>query len=152
MEKDTRGYSQLYDTKKRLASYWHQIDEARKARPKKVLEIGVGSRFVSRYLADFYNLITLDISLDLHPKCVGSILNLLFKDKILDVTLCCQVLEHLPFSSFPSALDELFRVTAKRVVLSLPDKRTFIPIQLPFIGRRKLPHPFFRPVNHLCQF
>jgi len=149
IRKDTRGYGQLYDTKKRLASYWHQIDETRQAEPKKVLEIGVGSRFVSRYLADYYDLTTLDTSIELQPTVVGSVLSLPFKDNDFDVVLCCQVLEHLPFSSFGTALSELFRVSAKRVVLSLPDKRPFRPIQLPRIGRYKLYNPFFKPAKHV---
>jgi ubiquinone/menaquinone biosynthesis C-methylase UbiE len=149
VEKDERGYGQLYDTKVRLASYWHQIDETRQAEPRNVLEIGPGSGFVSRYLDNYYHLTTVDISLDLFPKCIGSVLNLPFKDKTFDVTLCCQVLEHLPFSKFERALDELSTVTCKRVVLSLPDKRRFIPIQLPRLGKRMIPHPFLKPMKHV---
>jgi len=145
---DNRGYGPLYDTKKRLASYWQQIEETREVDPSKILEIGVGSRFVSRYLSAYYNVFTMDITAELKPQCLGSVLSLPFKDKALDVVLCCQVLEHLPFSDFPTALSELYRVSGKRLVLSLPDKRYFRAIQLPKIGRYRLYSPFFRPVTH----
>jgi len=41
-----------YDSKARFASYWHQIQETLDLAPKKVLEIGKGSGFVSRYLKE----------------------------------------------------------------------------------------------------
>lgn len=147
-ENDPRGYSTLYDTKKRLASYWHQLDEVRQARVKRVLEIGTGSGFVARQLAPYYLLTTLDTSIERRPDSVGSVLSLPFKNNSFELVLCCQVLEHLPFSNFGDSLKEIKRVVSKRVVLSLPDKKPFIPIQLPRIGRRKFPHPFFKPLKH----
>ncbi len=145
---DPRGYSTRYDTKKRLASYWHQIDEVHNANPKRVLEIGPGSGFVARQLAPYYNLITMDIAIEQQPICVGSILNLPFRDNAFEAVLCCQVMEHLPFSNFPNCLLELRRIAAKRVILSLPDKKPFFPIQLPGIGRKKIPKPYFQPPRH----
>src|SRR3989338_5401274 len=43
-------YDFSYDSKRRFVSYWHQIREVISCDPLQVLEIGVGSGFVSRYL------------------------------------------------------------------------------------------------------
>jgi len=41
-----------YDSKGRFISYWYQINEIIKLNPKKVLEIGIGNGFVSKYLKE----------------------------------------------------------------------------------------------------
>ncbi|MBU1863736.1 MAG: methyltransferase domain-containing protein [Candidatus Omnitrophica bacterium] len=127
----------------------HQIDEVRKVSPHTVLEVGVGSSFVSRYLQNYYNLTTLDISNDVGPDCVGSVTHFPFKDNTFDVVLCCEVLEHLPFSDFEAALSELKRIAKRRVIMSLPDKRPFFPVQFPIIGRIKIPYFFFHQPEHI---
>ena len=45
-----------------------------------------------------------------------------FRDGQLDMVLCCEVLEHLPFTNFFHALKEIRRVARYKVILSLPDK------------------------------
>lgn len=120
---DARHFSvESYDTKERFVSYWHQINEIIKLRPSSVLEIGVGSKFTSTYLKNKgCNIVTLDISRDLGPDYVGSVLSLPFRDNSFDVVCCFEVLEHLPYSDFTKAVSEIFRVSAKGAVLSLPD-------------------------------
>ena len=46
-----------------------------------------------------------------------------FPDRHFDLVVCCEVLEHLPFSDFLPALKEIRRVTRRKEIISLPDKR-----------------------------
>ncbi len=140
-----RFLNHSYDTKKRLFSYWHQMDEIEKTQPESVLEIGIGSGFLKKYLDGKYKYHTLDIAQDLHPDCVGSVLHLPFLSQSFSVVLCCEVLEHLSFDLFPSSLQELRRVARKRIILSLPDRRPFLSLQLPLLGKQAIYSPFFTP-------
>lgn len=45
-------YYDNYDWKGRFCSYWHQINEIIELGPNRVLEIGIGNGFVSKYLKD----------------------------------------------------------------------------------------------------
>ncbi|MDD2672050.1 MAG: class I SAM-dependent methyltransferase [Syntrophales bacterium] len=146
-------FDRNYDTKERFCSYWHQIDEIISLKPKKMLEIGIGNGFVSKYLRDKkINLITLDMAHDLRPDTVGSVSAIPFRSESFDLVSCCEVLEHLPFEKFPETLKEIRRIAQGSVILSLPDVTTVyrIHIDLPKIKpiRRLVPHPFHRPVRH----
>ena len=90
-----------YDYKGRFISYWHQINEVIKLKPKSILEVGIGNGLVANYLKQRnYNVVTLDIDPNLNPMVVGSVLNLPFHDQTFDVVTCFQVLEHLPYNFF----------------------------------------------------
>lgn len=130
-------FNKIYDSKDRFISYWHQIDEIIKLNPKKLLEIGVGNGFVSKYLKDRkVNVTTLDIDKRLNPDVVGNVLNIPFADNSFDVVSCCEVLEHLPYENFKNALSEILRVTSDYMILSLPDtnRAYYLHIQIPKIG------------------
>jgi hypothetical protein len=106
----------------RFCSYWHQIDEIDKLRPKSVLVIGIGDNIVVNILKNMnYEVATLDIEETLNPDYCGSILNLkeILGEKQFDTIVCCQVLEHLPFSSFDKCI-ELMCAYSKSILLSLP--------------------------------
>jgi ubiquinone/menaquinone biosynthesis C-methylase UbiE len=110
-----------YEHLDRWVSYYQQIHEVLSLRPADALEIGKGSGLVSTVLKSRgVPLTSLDIDPDVKPDVVGSVLELPFPDKRFDVTLCAEVLEHLPFEDFPKALGEIRRVTRRAVVLSLP--------------------------------
>lgn len=143
-----------YDSKERFISYWHQINEIILLKPRRVLEIGIGNGFVSRYLREHkLNVTTLDIAHDLCPDVAGSVLAIPFNDESFEVVSCCEVLEHLPYSEFPKTLKEIRRVSQKYVVLSLPDVTTVyrVNMELPRIKsiKRLVNHPFNRPVDHV---
>jgi ubiquinone/menaquinone biosynthesis C-methylase UbiE len=111
-----------YDSKRRLASYWHQGDECRRLGGQSVIVVGKGSGLASILLErQGLEVMTIDIQPQLSPTVVGDVLRIPFSDRSFDVGVCCQVLEHLPRASFISALRELRRVVRKGVVLSLPD-------------------------------
>lgn len=111
-----------YDSKGRFISYWHQINEIIKLNPKKVLEIGIGNGFVSKYLKERrVNILTLDIDKKLNPDIVGSVLDVPFPDNSFEVVACYELLEHLQYEKFYKALSEIFRVSKSYAILSLPD-------------------------------
>jgi SAM-dependent methyltransferase len=111
-----------YDTKRRLASYWHQTDECRKLGGKSVLLIGHGSGLGTILLERAgFEVTTLDIQAHLAPRIIGDVRALPFGDQVFDIAVCCQVLEHLPREFFIPALKELRRVIKNGLVLSLPD-------------------------------
>jgi len=112
----------FYDSKGRFISYWYQINEIIKLNPKKVLEIGIGNGFVSKYLKERgVNILTLDIDKRLNPDVVGSVLDVPFPDNSFEVVACYEVLEHLQYKNFYKALSEIFRVSKSYAILSLPD-------------------------------
>ena len=117
--------SQLYNSKERFNSYWHQIDETLQLNPSETLEIGIGNKFVTRYLSEQrLKVTTLDIDRGLNPDIIGNVLNLPFKDSSFSLVNCCQLLEHLPYKAFGETLRELCRVSEKNILLSLPDVTT----------------------------
>lgn len=122
--------------KRRWISYWYQIKEVLETNEKKVLEVGVGNKTVSNFLSNAgLDVTTLDHDESLNPDVLGDVTNLSnhFKPNSFGVVLCAEVLEHLPFEYFNTVLNDLNKVSAKYVVLSLP----YIGIILPF--RIKLP-------------
>jgi SAM-dependent methyltransferase len=146
-------FNEVYEGKGRFISYWHQIDEIISLNPRKILEVGVGSGFVSGYLKERnINVITLDIDKRLNPVIIGNVLNLPFKENSFDVIVCCEVLEHLDYENFYSSILEISRVSRAYVILSMPDvsRVSRFSIQVPVIGDLKLliPIPRFRKLKH----
>lgn len=115
-------YSLDYFRDGRVFSYAHQIDSVLSFEPKSVLEIGIGIGMVTAALRSVgIKVITLDYQEELKPDIITSVTQIPLEENSIDVSLCCQVLEHLPFDMFESAVRELARVSSKGVVLSLPD-------------------------------
>lgn len=137
-----------YVSKPRWNSFYHQIDEIISINPTSILEIGVGSgvlRTIIKYLL-CCNYESMDIDEELKPDYIGSILKMPFPDKKYDVIGCFQVLEHLPYEDFEKALLELFRVSKKAVIISLPDVGKIPKLHIPIICKMK----FFKwPFNRL---
>lgn len=146
-------YYKNYDTKRRLCSYWHQIQEIILLNPKSILEIGIGNGFVSKYLKQRgFNVITLDIDKRLNPDVTGTVLNIPFFDRAFDVVACYELLEHLPYDNLAKAMSEIYRISDSHVLLSLPDaNRAYrLYVQVPKIGEFKklVPFPRFRKQIH----
>ena len=115
-------YGAPYDTFQRFSSYFYQIDFARQANPKTVLEIGVGNGLVANYLKQTgYKVTTCDFDKRLKPDVVADIRDLgAIKDDSHDVVIACEILEHIPFSDVPTAVAELARIAKQRVIISVP--------------------------------
>lgn len=138
--KPNHYFDNSYDTKERFISYWHQVNEIVRLEPESVLEIGIGSGFVSKYLKERgINITTLDFDPKLNPDTVGSVLDIPLEDNSFDVVACYEVLEHLPFENFFKAVSEIFRISKSQAMLSLPDaNRAYrLYIQIPKLGTIK---------------
>jgi 2-polyprenyl-3-methyl-5-hydroxy-6-metoxy-1,4-benzoquinol methylase len=154
LQVDRNHYNNNYDTKERFCSYWHQINEVISLKPKSILEIGTGNRFVSTYLCERgFNVTSLDIDKKLKPTVCGSILNVPFKDQAFDLITCYQVLEHLPYTAFKKALSELSRVSRLYVLLSIPDASRYgrLFLQAPLIGtfQKLIQLPTIKKIVHI---
>ena len=132
-------YGEKYDSKRRFASYWHQINEILALHPKNVLEIGIGNGFTSRYLSSKgVNLTTCDIDKNLKPDYVASITQLPFPDNSFDVVMACEILEHIPYEDALNGLREIYRVSSAHAVISLPDATRCICLAFPIPGYGKM--------------
>ncbi len=132
----------------RWGSYWYQLCTVLKLSPKSIVEIGAGDHVFGNYVRTNTDIIyrSCDIAEDLHPDIVGSVDALPLPNDSVDVMVAFEVLEHLPFDKFETALLELRRVAKRAVVLSLPHYGPSIrfSFKIPFIGEQrfawKIPH------------
>lgn len=135
-----------YVTVPRWNSFWHQLNVIISLRPNNILEIGPGLGLLKAVGQSIgLNVETVDLDSDLDPDYIASATDLPLESDSFDLVCAFQVLEHLPFDSAISALDELARVARKHVVISLPDsRRTFRYLaHIPSLGERRmiLPRP-----------
>ena len=114
-------YLKAYDSLERFISYYHQIDSILRTEPSSVLEIGIGTRVLSGYLRfRGIKVTTCDLERSLGPDILADLRSLPFKERSFDTVAAFQILEHVPFVDFESALAELKRVSGRYVVISLP--------------------------------
>lgn len=108
----------------RIESVTEQLRQICYSQCSNILEVGIAGGVLRHFFELFPQIshTTIDIAEDFSPDHVGSVTEMPFEDGQFDMILCCQVLEHLPFSEFLPALKELKRVTSEKVILSLPDK------------------------------
>ncbi len=123
----------FYDHKARWIHYFNQIravaheiarrDEAGRA-SFSVLEVGPSHGLVTGYLKKFGVAVkTLDVKPEYAPDFLGSVLSIPVADNSFEMSIACEVLEHLPFEDFSKALRELRRVTRGALFMSVPDAR-----------------------------
>ena len=120
-------------------NFWHQVNEVALLDMRSILEVGKGGGVVSDHLKRMGFLVTtLDIDADTRPDVVGDIMSLPFDVQSYDVILSAEVLEHLPFKKLSDALRELYRVTRRFVVISLPYRGSLIraSFKVPFLKKR----------------
>jgi SAM-dependent methyltransferase len=130
-------HAKKYLTLDRFVSYFTQVDEVRRLSPKTILVVGVGEGTVSSLLQanPAYRVTTCDIDPALNPDHVADIRSLPFPDGSFDTVCAFEVLEHLPFEESAKAYDELARVSARHMVVSVPHRRTGFEIvfRFPFV-------------------
>jgi SAM-dependent methyltransferase len=147
-----------YQSRERYYSYVEQIVETSALRPASAIEVGVGFGFVTQALRSLgIQVTTVDFARDLNPDIVASVESIPLPDDSADVSLCFQVLEHLPFERFSVAVQELARVSKQWVFLSLPDARPALKFEfVRGMGRNAQKrrwmlnsNPLRRPVAHV---
>ena len=138
-----------YNSKANWLSYWYQISEIINANPRDVLIIGKGSGIVENSLQILYpkmKITTMDVEESLNPDVVSDMRSMPFSDNSFDVILCCQVLEHIPFGDVEGVLKDFKRIVRDRAIISIPQKRKHIKIEIdiPLIGNKRiiLKYPF----------
>lgn len=125
-----------YNSLERFISYSYQISSIEKLGVKKVLEVGPGSFVVSSLLTKMgYKVTTSDFDDNVGADRVADIRELPFANGDFDVSMACQVLEHIPFEDFGKGLSELGRVSSRYVIVSLPRRHTGfnLILKVPFI-------------------
>lgn len=121
---DVAHYTNLkYLNGVRSLTHWHQVAAVAQCTPAggHVLEVGPGAGHATWLLRALgYKVSTLDIAEDLNPDIVGDVTNLDIEDNHFDCVLAAEVLEHIPYDEFETALKELGRVSKGPAVITLP--------------------------------
>jgi SAM-dependent methyltransferase len=116
-----------YNSKERICSYWHQVDEVLALGARTVLEIGPGAGIVTDWLRRAgMEVTTVDMDPAVGADHDAAATELPFGDDEFDAALCAQVLEHMPFEEAERALAELARVARVGVVVSVPDATPWV--------------------------
>lgn len=121
-----------------LSSFIYQIRSVRDFSPQSLIEIGVGSGFTSGYLRSAgYDVTTVDINQNLNPDICSDLANLpnINLNKVFDLVVCCQVLEHIPLNELESNLEILSKL-GRNLYLTLPSYYSYFGIG----GILRLPH------------
>ena len=152
-QNQTASYGTKYDSKRRFASYWHQIAEIISRKPAHVLEVGIGNGFVSRYIRQKgLQVTTVDAAAELRPDITADIRALPFSDHSYDLVTAFEIMEHIPFEDFGKALAELKRISSKYVIISLPDATRVLRVEFPLPGvgkfQRLITFPHLRAKIH----
>lgn len=91
------------------------------------LEIGFYDFRLSRLLRDKVDLVSIDLPRNVtssnYKLTFADVQQLPFKNDTFDVTICTEVLEHLPEAVLEKSINELQRVSRKYVLVSVPYKQ-----------------------------
>lgn len=123
----------------RRESYYHQIKEVCKCKWNSVLLIGIWDWITVDILKRIGKKVTtFDFDKSLNPDIVWDITNIdnVITNKKYDIVLCCQVLEHIPFSFFEPTIKKLSKISHEKLILSLPNRNIWfkLRIYIPIIG------------------
>ena len=109
---------------KRWISYHAQTDNIiknLKNKKEKILEIGIGTKFLTENLKRMnYNVTTADFDKNLKPDIIADVCKLPIKDNSYHLVCAFEVLEHIPFKNFKKALIEMKRVSKNKIFFSVP--------------------------------
>ena len=91
------------------------------------LEIGFYDFRLSKLLVEKFDLVSIDLPRQVTPSdyklAFADVQQLPFKNDTFDITICTEVLEHLPGEVLKKSIDELQRVSRKYVLVSVPYKQ-----------------------------
>ena len=103
--------------------YWHQakLIEDHIKRERRLLEIGVGTKFLSNYLRSRgRDVITLDIDADKKPDYVDDASSFDYGALNVDAVVAFEIFEHLPFPLFCRVIQRLSDCGVQQLVFSVP--------------------------------
>jgi len=107
-------------------SFFYQQKTIKDLKKKNILEIGIGNKFLTNYLkSNDFQITTCDLDQNLNPDYVADIRKLPFENNSFDLVVAFEVLEHLPFTDFEIALQEMRKTSREYVVISLPYSSIF---------------------------
>lgn len=134
VNKEHYNFSRYVSKNHRWVSFYHQLDELFSLEGvTSVLEVGPGMPLV-RSMLNYHRpdiaYKSIDIAEDLKPDIVGSVTDMPLEDNSFDVVCAFQILEHIPYDQFETALSEIVRVSKKHVLISLPHFGPAIKLQL----------------------
>lgn len=133
-------FTRSYFNKERWLSYWYQVESVLKFSPRTLLEIGPGDHTVSHILEKReIEVTTVDIASDLGSEIRASVTELPFGDNSFDAVLAAEVLEHIRFEDVLGAVREIYRVTRRFAIISLPHAGVVFSLGLKW--------PFFRRLD-----
>lgn len=117
-------FSEQYFDKKQLYSLANQINDIYSFGIKSMIEIGVGNSFISTFLKKAgVEVKTFDINPNLEPDVCCSIEDVpKYINKHYDLTVCCEVLEHIPFEEFENCVDVISEIS-ENAYITLPNNR-----------------------------
>ena len=136
---DRSHYDEAYYERRRLYSIGVQAEVLWTLGPSSVLEVGPGRGVFAALFRQLSGarVVTLDVDPTLRPNVIGSVFELPFEASAFDAAACFQMLEHLPFERFGSALSEMRRVAKVGMALSLPDCSLALTMRLGIRNPRK---------------
>jgi len=132
-------FNRGYNTLERFISYYYQIESITESCPATVLEVGKGAAITQSYLKDLgMKIVTCDFDNSTKPDMVADIRKIPCEESSFDTVVAFQVLEHIPFADFGKAIDELCRISKKRVIISVPYRSSFFEFVLKVPGMRTI--------------
>lgn len=120
-------FSEEYFKLPQLISQVTQLRDVYRMRPSNIIEVGIGNGLFSNQLRNCgIDIVTIDINDSLSPDICCSIeeipdnIEKFSKASKWDLLVCCEVLEHMPFSQFEKSID-IFKNISDRLYLTLPN-------------------------------
>ncbi len=112
---------------------------------RSIVDVGCGDGRITRRVSSRFQPVAVDLShiaiAGSHGKRVCASSGALpFGDGSFDLGLCCEVLEHLPAGVFKSTIEELERVSARYILVSVPYKERLLTNMMKCVRCRSLFH------------
>ncbi len=90
-----------------------------------IADIGAGPGLVNQYIPYYYDVLAVDINQEIlnqnrRKTCIGDILDIPLQNQSVDMTIACDVMEHIEVDKLDKAVAELRRVSRKYIYIQVP--------------------------------